>query len=43
MIARVKRKVALASLAFVFTVALNRGLRAASFSHEAQALEWLSG
>jgi hypothetical protein len=33
----------LAPLAFAFTVALNRGLRAASFSDEAQALEWLGG
>lgn len=32
-----------ASLAFLFTVAMNRGLRAASFDGEAQALEWLSG
>ena len=33
----------LASLAFLFTVAMNRGLRVASFGDEAQALEWLGG
>ena len=32
----------LASLAFLFTVAVNRGLFVASFGDERQALEWLS-